>query len=237
MITIGIEAFSGCNSLTTIIVEKGNSIYDSRSNCNAIIKTADNELISGCKSTIIPNSVTSIGKRAFSSCSMTSVAIPSNVTTIGDAAFEFCDSLTSVTIRNGVMSIGKSAFSWCSSLTSVTIPNSVTTIGDGAFALCPSLTSVYSYIENPFPLETEFYDVFYEIHKDAVLYVPKGPKGKYEATQGWPDHFAEIVEADGIDNVMVKDGKSSSVYDLSGKRLFEPTKGINIIDGKKILVK
>lgn len=43
--------------------------YDSRENCNAIIETATNTLINGCKNTIIPNSVTTIGYGAFWGCS------------------------------------------------------------------------------------------------------------------------------------------------------------------------
>ena len=63
--SIGNEAFLECSGLTSIKVENGNSVYDSRDNCNAIIETATNELIVGCQNTIIPNSVTSIGDYAF----------------------------------------------------------------------------------------------------------------------------------------------------------------------------
>ena len=64
-----IGAFHGCSSLTTIIVDHNNPIYDSRENCNAIIKRSTSTLILGCENTIIPNSVTSIGKDAFEHCS------------------------------------------------------------------------------------------------------------------------------------------------------------------------
>ena len=104
--SIGSRAFNVCDSLTSIIVSNGNSIYDSRNNCNAIIETATNTLIAGCKNTIIPNSVISIG----------------------DYAFEGCSGLTSITIPDGVTSIGESAFEGCSGLTSIYIPSSVTTI-------------------------------------------------------------------------------------------------------------
>ena len=98
---------------------------------------------SGLTSVTIGNSVTTIGEHAFSGCSgLTSVTIPNSVTTIGEYAFEFCSGLTSVTIPNSVTTIGESAFSGCRSLTSVTIPNSVTTIGKYAFIYCRSLTSV-----------------------------------------------------------------------------------------------
>ncbi len=112
--SIGYYAFQNCSGLTSIKVEIGNTTYDSRNDCNAIIETASNTLVAGCKNTVIPNSVTRIGISAFSSCS----------------------GLTSVTIPNSVTSIGDGAFFNCTGLTSVTIPNSVTSIGDGAFFNC-----------------------------------------------------------------------------------------------------
>ena len=113
-------AFGSCSGLTSIKVESGNSVYDSRENCNAIIETATNTLISGCKKTIIPNSVTSISWYAFYECSgLTSVTIPNSVTSIGDGAFEHCTGLTSVTIPNSVTSIGYWAFRGCSGLTRI----------------------------------------------------------------------------------------------------------------------
>lgn len=94
---IGEAAFSGCSGLTSINVEAGNEVYDSRDNCNAIIKKATNTLIQGCKNTKIPSSVTSIGYYAFYDCSgLTGIEIPSSVTSIGDLAFWFCSGLKDV---------------------------------------------------------------------------------------------------------------------------------------------
>ena len=141
--SIGLAAFSGCTGLTSIIVEDGNKVYDSRSNCNAIIETSTNTLIQGCKTTIIPNSVTSIGDGAFlGRTGLTSIIIPNSVTSIGKSAFSCCTGLTSITIPNSVTSIGDWAFSGCTGLTSITIPNSVTSIGGFAFDGCTGLTSV-----------------------------------------------------------------------------------------------
>ena len=98
---------------------------------------------SSLQSVTIPDSVTSIGTDAFSHCSsLQSVTIPNSVTSIGNSAFSFCESLHSVTIPNSVTSIGNSAFSFCESLHSVTIPDSVTSIGDRSFERCSSLESV-----------------------------------------------------------------------------------------------
>ena len=141
--SIGFGAFISCSGLTSINVENGNTIYDSRDNCNAIIQTNTNTLIAGCKSTVIPNSVTRIGSDAFQYCSgLTSITIPNSVTSIEIYAFQHCSGLTSVTIGNSVTSIGSSAFNGCSGLTSITIPNSVTSIGDRAFSQCSGLTSI-----------------------------------------------------------------------------------------------
>ena len=86
----------------------------------------------GITSVVIPNTVTSIGRRAFEDNKLTEVTIPSSVTSIGRDAFSN-NQLTSLTISNGVTSIGQSAFA-SNQLTEVVIPSSVTSIGDGAFA-------------------------------------------------------------------------------------------------------
>ena len=141
---IGHGAFKNCSNLASIYVSSNNTVYDSRNNCNAIIETSTNMLIAGCKNTIIPDSVSSIGKGAFGmNDNITSVAIPENVKSIGDEAFESCDNLASVIIGNNVTSIGKAAFYYCDQLTSVYIGISVTTIGEDAFLDCAKLKFIY----------------------------------------------------------------------------------------------
>ena len=141
--SIGNGAFAGCYSLTSMTVDNDNTAYDSRDNCNAIIETATKTLIAGCKNTVIPNSVTSIGDVAFSYCNgLTSVNIPNSVTSIGNYAFSNCSGLTSINIPNSVTSIGYGVFSNCTRLTSVNIPNSVTFIGYYVFSRCRGLRNL-----------------------------------------------------------------------------------------------
>ena len=156
-------AFTGCNGLTSIIVDKENKYYDSRDNCNAIIETKSNKLIYGCKKTVIPKGVTSIRYDAFFECSgLTSIMIPDSVTSIGSYAFWGCSGLTSITIPDSVTSIGYDAFGGCSGLTSITIPDSVTSIGDKAFIFCDKLvischkdSEIYKYAKtNQLPVIT-----------------------------------------------------------------------------------
>ena len=141
--SIGSSAFEACSGLESIIVESGNSVYDSRDNCNAIIETATNALLFGCKNTTIPNSVTSIGNGAFAYCSgLTAVEIPNSVTSIGSSAFYYCSGLTAVEIPNSVTTIGSGAFSGCRGLTAVSIGNSVATIGSYVFGSCYNIKLV-----------------------------------------------------------------------------------------------
>ena len=143
--SIGEYAFSGCTGLTSVTVESGNSVYDSRNNCNAIIKTATNELICGCKTTVIPNSATSIGDGAFYDCTgLTSVTIPDSVTRIGDDAFY--DTAWYNNQPDGLVYAGKVAYKYKGTMpnnTSITIQDGTKVITDYAFSGCTGLTSVH----------------------------------------------------------------------------------------------
>ena len=213
--SIGYGVFSGCSGLTSIKVESGNTTYDSHNDYNAIIRMSNNELIAGCKNTVIPNFVTSIGEYAFGGChgltsitipnsvtsigsnaflgcrGLTSISIPNSVTCIGEWAFSGCSGLTSITIPNSVTSIGNYAFSW-SGLTSISIPNSMTSIGNYAFHECNGLKDIISEIKTPFEINENVFSVY----STATLTVPNGTKSAYQSTAGW-NKFTNIVEVSG----------------------------------------
>ena len=122
--TIGERVFSYCYNLTSIIVDDNNPSYIS----------VDGNLFNKPKTKLIQYAV---GKTD------THYTIPDSVTTIGDKAFIACDNLTSVTIGSSVTTLEYDAFSMCHNLAIVTIPVSVTTISNCAFEYCKSLTDVY----------------------------------------------------------------------------------------------
>ena len=108
---IGYGAFSNCKMLSSIIVDEENTIYDSRDSCNAIIETATNKLLIGCKTSIIPDDVTRIALEAFSKCSLTSIIMPQNMNKIGDKAFGDCIRLRTITCHAIVPpDMGKTVF-------------------------------------------------------------------------------------------------------------------------------
>lgn len=141
--SMGENPFLRCSNLAHISVESGNTVYDSRNNCNAIIRTNTNQLAVGCINTTIPNSVTSIGRRAFQGSGITSIDVPNSVTQIDDVAFCWCGSLTNVNTGDGVTYIASRAFWGCEELLELTIGESVTNISSEAFWGCPSLTTVH----------------------------------------------------------------------------------------------
>ncbi len=71
---------------------------------------------------VIPNSVSSMGKQAFSGSSIRSASIPEGVTTIGDNTFWMCKKLESIVIPHSVVHIGKDVFDDCDNLQSIFIP-------------------------------------------------------------------------------------------------------------------
>jgi len=160
-------SFANCSSLKNISVDSVNTVYDSRSDCNAIIETATNKLVVGCKTSNIPDGITAIGNSAFwGRWDMQEMTIPETVTTIE-----------------------KDAFSCCTSLKAITLPASISEIGDRAFVRCDALTSVRCHMETPPAISKEvFTNSAY-----ATLYVPKGCKAAYEAADYWKD-FGVIKE-------------------------------------------
>ncbi len=141
--SIEAEAFSFCHCLASVKVNPSNTVYDSRENCNAIIEAATSELILGCKNTVIPSGIQSIGECAFEGCrDMIEIEIPNSVTRIGRLAFNCCHSLSSVTIPDGVATIEQASFRGCSKLKEIHIPNSVTRIEGCAFNDCSSIKSI-----------------------------------------------------------------------------------------------
>ena len=250
--SIGNSAFGGCSGLEKITVDGGNKRYDSRDNCNSIIETGTNTLIVGCKNSVIPNSVTSIGDGAFRGCSgltelilpnsvtsigwyafqgctgLTELTLPNSVTSIGGCAFEGCNGLTELTLPNSVWSIGEYAFQGCSGLTELTLPSSVTRIGKNAFSDCSGLEKIISLAEIPPVCGSG--GVFYGVNKtNCELIVPVISVIAYKLAEVW-NEFSNISGFSGVEDI-VADGNTIRVIgnqiEISGYFTSVEVYGIN----------
>ena len=114
---------------------------------------------------VIPNTVLSIGSRAFYHMSLTCLSLPESLESIGSEAFAYNSNMTGpLVIPQSVTSIGESAFFWCtftsldwqSQMTEIpnsifygcpfsgtlTLPEGLTKIGKEAFTSCQNLTGL-----------------------------------------------------------------------------------------------
>ena len=110
--SIGSEAFSGKNNLTSVVLTANIETigYKAFENCAALT------------SITFTDNVKTIDKAAFSGCtSLTEIVIPASVTAIDDAVFMDCTALTSVGISKNVTKISSYAFIGCSALTSINV--------------------------------------------------------------------------------------------------------------------
>ena len=231
--TIGIDAFRYC-AFSGITVDPESPVFDSRDNCNAIIRTETNELVIGCVNTVIPNTVTSIGENAFCGLDgLTSIDIPNSITSIGAGAFSFCFHLTGdLTIPNSVETIGAGAFFQCEGFDgTLTIGESVKFIGDYAFRQCSHFSQAVSLATVPPELGNEpgWGGVVFQNFGYPVLTVPCGCVEAYQNTP-WYDPiglvgFFEIIED--CSAVSEAENMISAVYP-------NPTKGMVKIEAESI---
>ena len=175
VIEIGKGIFDGATKLGTVYYNSdaspSNSIFASTNISNVVFggTTVPEYILNSAThvySITISDSVTSIGKAAFSGCtSLSSVTIGKNVKVIGELAFCGCSKIKSIAVPDSVTSIGSSAFSscsmlqtislssnlsviesytfeWCISLKSIDLPYGVTVIKEGAFQWCSNLSSI-----------------------------------------------------------------------------------------------
>ena len=225
------NVLAGCPNLKTVVIDSENPYYDSRENCNAIITTSQNPyftpntLIAGCKTTIIPTSVTEIGDNAFYNSALESITIPTGTTKIGRSAF-----------NNSIL------------LSSITLSATLIEISDWAFADCLSLNTIICYAIEPPTISSNTFFGSNPIYNNPTIYVPAESVEAYKNADQWKD-FGQILPIEQTPEDLFptlwglrrthtiemydyapNDGKRSGGYPLS----FAPVKD-TIINGKTYL--
>jgi len=239
--SIGEEAFMECNCLSSFVIPEG-------------VTSIGEGAFRGCyfvTGNFTNNS--SLQDKAYWDACLCDEETIDGLLIKDDAAVRCRRWATSVVIPEGVTSISTSAFDGCSGVTSVIIPASVTILGYHAFWDCSSLTDVFCYAvkvptrdPNIFIGSTDDYILreslkfFNESYiSSATLHVPAASVEEYKATYPWEDFGAivPLTDEDAIEEVKARDALDPVCYDILGRRITKPQKGLNIISGRKVLIK
>ena len=193
--TIEKGAFACCQKLSSITIDENNPVFDARNDCNAIIRTADNTLIVGCRNTTIPEGVETIGEMAFAICyELQENTIPVSVKCIEPSAFRNCVNLHSIIIPENVTTIGEWAFAHCQTLENVVVSKGIKQIDEGAFNGCFALKDFFCYAEE---VPTTGKDIFDSSGiASATLYVPSSAISTYQSTLPWKNFQSIAALAD-----------------------------------------
>ena len=203
VVSIGNQAFSSCNALSSITIPSsvtsiGESAFGYCTASSSItipssVTSIEQYTFNNCStlsSITIPDGVTNIGDGTFCYCStLSSITIPDGVTSIGNQAFSSCNALSSITIPSSVTSIDDYVFSGCNASSSITIPSSVTSIGDAVFDECYAISSIKFESSTPPNLEGDL-----RIPNICIIRVPQGSLSAYTSAENYPDPEYYIYE-------------------------------------------
>ena len=185
-------AFSGCTNFTEVNFNATNCTR--MGSFNSYYSSISSVFGSGpTQATLnIGENVERIPSYAFSGCSgfVGDLIIPNSVTTVGSRAFQDCSGLTSVTIGDSVTRIWSRAFQSCSGLTSLTIGRSVSIIDERSFLYCSGIASIQTLAETP-PALYSF--AFSQVDHSIPVIVPCGSLGAYQNSSSWSE-FTNIIE-------------------------------------------
>lgn len=240
--SIGNKAFSYCKALTDFVIP------DSVINIGEMAFCGCAELTT----ITIPKSVSDIGYCAFAGCqNLTQINVDEgNTQYASDNGVLFNKNLTSLItcpggitgrykIPDTVQNIEYEAFSICKGLSSITIPADIISIPKYAFYYCSGLTEIIY----PVIVPLSCFDNIFEdsIYSKAVLKLLEegveaahlvSPWNKFKDIRALSAEELSVSEiyADELENAII-------IYDLQGRRLSGRVKGVNIINGKKVIFK
>lgn len=141
LVSVGEQAFVGCNGLDAITVDADNETYSAAGEC--LIETATDTLVLGCAASDIPATVTKIGDYAFFGCDrLTDIDLPEGLLSIGDSAFYGCTALQNVTLPASLETLDRYAFADCKAFTEVMLPEKIVSIAESAFSGCEHIKDI-----------------------------------------------------------------------------------------------
>ena len=138
------------------------------------------------KSLIVKDGVTSIGDNAFAGKQLASIDLPQSLTSIGKHAFSDNNVLKKIIIPNNVTTIGIGAFKNGNRLQEIVLGEGVETIGDSAFNNCPYLIAIHAQMEYPPVISTSVFANCGDL-SGIDCYVPQESLAFYKKTAVWKE--------------------------------------------------
>lgn len=130
-------------TFTSIKVNPANKYFDSREDCNALIRTKDNTLLLACENSFIPQSVKAIGDGAFKGLKGNKeIVLPKGLEYVGEEAFANYVSVAPLSLPSTVKFIGASAFVECKMAPDLVVSGKVKEIGDHAFEYSEGIKTI-----------------------------------------------------------------------------------------------
>ena len=187
--SIGKYAFRYVSALDSISVDKNNTDYDSRNDCNALMETSSDVLLLGCYKTQIPDDISGVGECAFRNVrKLNTVELPQTATFVGSEAFNGCHDLKDLTLSENIETIDDYAFQDCDSLTVITLPADLKQIGLRAFANCTQLQAVVVNATTPPTIDATSFS-----NTTCPFQVPCAAIPTYRKTPVWSDFGSRIT--------------------------------------------
>ena len=249
--TIGSGAFRGCSSLKSATIGNsvttiGGSAFEGCAGLNAIHIS---NIAAWCNISFtgyLANPLYYAKTLYLNGNLLTELTVPDEITQIKNYAFYNCKELKGVTICDGVKSIGAYAFNGCNNMETLYISSTIEGVGNYAFAECNNIMDIKIGSKKAITASENVFSN--DAYANACLYVPTGRKFAYEKATPWNNFYVVEMDFTGIDEVFddVKEEpavdasqnvKMQTIYDLNGRAVENPSNGIYIVNGKKMLIK
>lgn len=200
---VGYEAFYMCEALTSITIPQSlyDIGYDAFAYCDNLKDVFISDLTAWCNISFqefYSNPLCYGGNLILNGVLIKDLIVPTDITVIEPYAFCGCDSLISVAIPDNVNVIGYSSFESCNNLKTIDISSNVSSIGRDAFKYCYGISDVYC---RPMNCPALYYDEYYgdwglHFYSNCSIYVPNLSIGLYRTADGWSKYVDRLVAYD-----------------------------------------
>lgn len=239
---IGEESFKDCITIESIAVHGSMKSFGKNAfeGCAALCEVHITDIVSWCGIEFAnenANPLSQAKELYMNNELITKLFIPEDVETIKGFTFYNCLPLTDVTIANGIKDIGEYAFYGCDNMENLYISNTIKKIGDYAFSECNNLMEIKASSKKAITASSNVFSN--DAYVNVMLFVPEGRKFAYERATPWKGFYIVEMNFTDIEDIKADSaGETNDIYyDLSGRAVNSPAKGMYIKNGKTVIIR